>query len=421
MSEISNYLQKRDTSRRPKRSLDDGSFGRETQEWLSAAPIEHRKALGQYMTPRVIRERLLDLIDTSVDSVLDPGVGTGEFLASFAERNPDANMVGWEIDPDIADVARRMSPSATIVVCDALSQPAEERFDLVIGNPPYFQFAGAAEVRERFSSVISGRPNIFALFFQLGLEAVRPGGQLAYVVPTSMNSGAYFRALRDYILATGRIENIVPVRGADAFADAQTSVQLLVVRKGSHDSKHVFSRNLPNRMRRVVFSERPEELERMFDGRKTLHELGFIATTGQVVWNQARERLRPEDDGLSTVRLVWARDIGDGELLPATQDSSKHPFVVSSRALVGPAIVVNRIVGAVGKASIRAALVPEGMRFIGENHVNVILQRHENPSLTFSELQKLLSSRETADRLSRLTGNTQVSATELTHLLPLGT
>ncbi len=421
MSELTNYLQKRPTARNSKRELSEASFGQATNQWYSESPVEQRKSLGQYMTPKAIREILLDCVNTSVDSVLDPGVGTGEFLSSFRERNSSARMVGWDIDPAIAEVARRTAPNAEILVRDALSETPSEEFDLVIGNPPYFQFAGAEAVRHRFSNVISGRPNIFALFFQVGLESLRQGGQLAYVVPTSMNSGAYFRALRHYILDSGSIERIIPVQGTDAFADAQTSVQIIVIRKGATGDDYVFTRSLPGGRKRVIFSDNPKQLINMFAGRKTLYELGYTAITGQVVWNQAKERLRENRDDSSTVRLVWARDIGDGVLLPPTPDVAKHPYVLAGEALVGPAIVVNRIVGAVGKAHIRAAIVPERMRFLGENHVNVIVpHNHHEPSVTYAELCDLLLASDTAERLSRLTGNTQVSATELTHLLPLG-
>lgn len=373
------------------------------------------------MTPAAIRENLLDLVDTSISNVLDPGVGTGEFLASFHARNVEAQMVGWDLDPNVAAVARSLVPSADIRVQDALGVATEPSFDLVIGNPPYFQFAGGDELRKRFHHVISGRPNIFSLFFQVGLESLRDGGQLAYVVPTSMNSGAYFGALRDYILRNAAVEHLVPVAGSGSFVDAQTSVQIIVLRKGESSNRHVFARRLPNGSMRRAFSEDPERLEQMFSGRRTLHELGYTARTGQVVWNQARDRLRvlPGSDG--AVRLIWARDIQEGRLSEALIDEKKPSFVVNQECLSGPAIVVNRIVGAVGKARIRAAVVPDDLPFVGENHVNVIVPREDATQLiTPDELCRILCDPDTGERLSQITGNTQVSATELNHLLPLG-
>jgi adenine-specific DNA-methyltransferase len=417
-----NYLLRRPRERTASVGPRTGAdFSGPTVAWLKGTAIERRKSLGQYMTPVGIRELLLDLTDTSVANVLDPGVGTGEFLASFQLRNPDARLVGWDVDPAVAAVARELVPAAQIEVRDALEAVPAEEFDLVIGNPPYFQFTGRPSLRKRFERVISGRPNIFSLFFQVGLEALREGGQLAYVVPTSMNSGAYFAALREFILDNAAIEHLVTVKESDAFVDAQTSVQIIVLRKGAASDRHVFTRRLPDGSRRRAFSEDPARLEAMFTGRATLHELGYAARTGQVVWNQARERLRMAGDDAGAVRLVWARDIQDGTLAAPVADETKSSFVVVDEPLVGPAVVVNRIVGAVGRAHIRAAVVPAGLPFVGENHVNVILPRDGvSPSISLEELCRLLCAPETGERLSSITGNTQVSATELNHLLPLG-
>lgn len=400
-------------------AVRDG-FSEATIEWLDSTPIDDRKALGQYMTPHHVRETLLDAVDTSARDVLDPSVGTGEFLTSLQARNPDCRMVGWDIDPKIADVAARAVPAAEIRVLDALKSECNGDFDLVLGNPPYFQFTGEPSIRQRFAEVISGRPNIFALFFQIGLECLREGGQLAYVVPTSMNSGAYFEALRQHIIRNAEIERLLPVTGADVFADAQTTVQIIVLRKGTSSRNNVFEKRLPGGNLRTAFSTDAEAMRSMFIGNHTLDELGYTVSTGQVVWNQARDRLRATPDRPETVRLVWARDIADGRLGDPQSDAEKHSYVRSENPLRGPALVVNRIVGSAGKARLRAALVPEGMPFVGENHVNVVTPVPGRPQLvTLARLCDLLRAPETGERLARITGNTQVSATELNHLLPV--
>jgi hypothetical protein len=97
------------------------------------------------------------------------------------------------------------------------------------------------------------------------------------------------------------------------------------------------------------------------------------------------------------------------------------PGYVSGRpALRGPALLVNRVVGAVGRGEIRTALVPDQAEFLAENHVNVVRKRAGvRPSIGWQALQVSLSSEGVAGRIRRLTGNTQISARELTHLLPL--
>ena len=84
-----------------------------TQRWLAAAPVEHRKRLGQYMTPALLRERLLDRCGLFAGMrVLDPGVGTGEFLRSVQARCPGAELHGWDVDPSVLSVAAENAPEA---------------------------------------------------------------------------------------------------------------------------------------------------------------------------------------------------------------------------------------------------------------------------------------------------------------------
>ena len=392
-----------------------------TRRWLADAPPDRRKRLGQYMTPAPLRERLLDKCDLRAGMrVLDPGVGTGEFLRSVLDRAPRVEAHGWDVDPGVLSVASELVPEARLSRRSALDPYHGARFDLVVGNPPYFQFRASREVRTYFARVISGRVNIFALFFQAGMEALRPGGQLAYVVPPSMNNGAYFERLREYLVGTAAVEFLEIHRDQTLFDRARTPVQLVVLRRGRQDTgRHVFVRKGEgDGFRRTILSEDTERLAASFAGRKTLFELGYRAVTGTVVWNQHRPALRRRPDD-NSVPLIWAHNIG--ERLRLLKDHRRPQFIETDLpALVGPALVANRVVGAVGSARLRCALVPDGMRFLGENHVNVIVRHgHFAPGIGWNDLLAALTSAGVTRRVGLLTGNTQVSATEMTHLIPV--
>lgn len=393
-----------------------------TREWADQADPDRRRSFGQYMTPRSIREELIDRLDLFPGMrVLDPGVGTGEFLAAVRERVPSARLTGWDIDSAAIDFAVRQVSSAELEVRSAFDRYQGEPFDLVIGNPPYLQFRASPEIRERFAPVISGRPNAFALFFQAAIAATRPGGQVAFVVPPSMNNGAYFEALRNFIVAHAAIEHLEVLEGSRRFEDATTAAQLIVVRVGAESPRfHLRRRCREGAFTRTIFSTDPDRLEREFKGRSSLWELGYEAFTGPVVWNRHRDRLRREP-GPQTVPLIWSHNVGRGELrLDDGHRKPQHIAAADLRTLTGPAIVVNRVVGAVGRGELKAAPVPDGLSFLAENHINVIRPRvGVETRFDWQELLAVLSSPEVPGRVRLLTGNTQISATELTHLLPL--
>ena len=60
---------------------------------------------------------------------------------------------------------------------------------------------------------------------------LKPGGYLAYVVPPSMNNGAYFDRLRSYIIKNTNIEKIDVINNQALFDGANQNVMILVLKK----------------------------------------------------------------------------------------------------------------------------------------------------------------------------------------------
>ena len=392
-----------------------------SREWLTGTTLETRKGLGQYLTPKPVADALLSRVELAPGmKVLDPGAGTGELLAAAARRQEGLELYGWDIDPGPLAAASRLVPGADLEERSALDPWQGRQFDLVIGNPPYFQFRPSPAEKARFAEVISGRANIFACFFKAGLDVLAPDGHLAFIVPPSLNSGAYFEALRENITSQASIEDLTVLEGTDLFAGANTAIQLLVLRKGGTPGRFLFERTCPESgFRRVIFTAEPEVVAAQFEGRRTLWELGYEAVTGTVVWNQRRADLR-ENRGDGAVPLIWSHNLRSGELVLGAR-ANKPQYVVATETDRGPAVLVNRVVGSVGRGELRTALVPEGMEFLAENHVNRIRERAgATPAVDWTELHGMLADEAAAERIRMLTGNTQISATELTHLLPIG-
>ena len=393
-----------------------------SREWLASTSAETRKEKGQYLTPRPVADALLAKVELEPGMrVLDPGAGTGELLAAAARAHEGLDLYGWDSDGSALEAAAELVPGATLERRSALTGYEGEPFDLVIGNPPYFQFRPGPALKQRYAGVISGRANIFAFFFQAGLEVLRDGGRLAFIVPPSLNSGAYFEALREHITEVASIESLTVLEGTDLFEGANTAVQLLVLRKGVPGDGFLFDRShADSGFRRVVFSADPDRLEACFEGRRTLWELGFEAFTGTIVWNQHRSALRKKASD-EVVPLIWSHNLKDGEVEFGNREGKPQYIRPPGQVETGPAVLVNRVVGSVGKGELRTALVPEGAEFLAENHVNVIRARAgAEPLADWAELDRLLRDPGAAERLRLLTGNTQISARELTHLLPLG-
>lgn len=106
-----------------------------------------RRKLGATYTPTEVVEAMLDGIARKgqPDRVVDPGVGSARFLVEAGRRFPDAQLVGIEIDPVAALIARAnlaamgLAERASVITGDYrdVRLPAIAGRTAYIGNPPY--------------------------------------------------------------------------------------------------------------------------------------------------------------------------------------------------------------------------------------------------------------------------------------------
>jgi adenine-specific DNA-methyltransferase len=402
-------------------------FNEQTLKYVETTDLAYRKQRGQYFTPRSIRDELLRQLpkDKTRPRILDPACGTGEFLVSAAEFFPDAEVEGWDIDRKLVEIAGSVAPRSKVQVKDSLKEEYRGTYDVIIGNPPYYEFSPDRPVKKKFGMLLNGRTNIFSLFIKLGLDLLKEGGHLAYVVPPSMNNGAYFSKVRDYIVENSNIEFLKIIDNASLFHDALQMTMLIVLRKGKNRGHYLFEHNGIR-----IFCEDPAFLKKSFRGTRSLKDLGYSVRTGRLIWNQNKERLTNKAE--EGVPLLWAHNISaSGLVFPVTD--KKPQYVKTGRYDEGPAIIVNRITGASRTAKIRAALVPEKMKFIAENHCNVIFppkkggqldleyggRSSRRETVTLADVCEQLASPQKLVVMQNITGNTQISKTELENLFPI--
>jgi hypothetical protein len=110
-------------------------------------PAEERRKQGAVYTPKAIVEWMLEQVENfGVPSrVVDPGSGSGRFLAAAGRKFPQAELIGIEIDPVPAILARGhlaalgMGGRSRILLSDYREARVERTAGktLFIANPPY--------------------------------------------------------------------------------------------------------------------------------------------------------------------------------------------------------------------------------------------------------------------------------------------
>jgi adenine-specific DNA-methyltransferase len=493
----------------------------EPRDYLHLVPQEIRRSLGQYMTPKPIARYILQAARYRDDegildrTLCDPACGSGIFLVEAIRAYLRAlhgtgvpvkdwytavqtHFVGIDVDP-IACLYARFNLSLLLVPAllhwmrarpeclpeplpiyqrDTLGSLASElgegrlwgsqdsapslagAFDLVVGNPPYRKLGRMpSELRQAFAASIYGHPNAYGMFLHAGIEMLRPGGRLGFIVPRSMLSGLYFQNLRRMIEEETCLEEISLFSDRKrVFSQVLQGTMVLVFRKRRTESgggaeaspirtavirsvseldhggpAHVLA-GTAQVVRRlngttVWFVSDRERTYSLLDRVVGRHPLltgpavGCPARTGPIVWNRVKPYLRPKG-GKGTLPLVWATDVGRFRFDFGTAGDSRPAFLAETSetgrlATSGPSILVQRVTADEQARRIVASLAafPACRRYFVENHLN-LLQPATVGTVDLRFLLGILSSDVVEFLFRTMNGNTQVSATEL-NLLPV--
>lgn len=150
------------------------------------------QALGQVFTPAQVVELMLGLRRRG-GRVLEPSCGDG----AFARHLPGC--VAIELDP-------RVAPDYALGL-DFFAYPLSERFETVIGNPPYvkYQDIGADTRRLLDGTFFDGRSNLALFFIEKAVRHLEPGGELIFIVPREFIKLTAARKLNQWLFEHGTI------------------------------------------------------------------------------------------------------------------------------------------------------------------------------------------------------------------------
>ena len=393
-------------------------YTKESIDYLKNTDIKKRKKLGQYFTPKSIRELLLSKLPKKDNAdILDPACGSGEFLLSCKKYFKNPILYGFDIDKKLINISSKLVKNASIKNFDFLNIDInKKKYDYIIGNPPYFELKLNEEIKKKYFDIIKGRVNIFSLFIKTGLDLLKDGGYLAYVVPPSMNNGAYFSKLREYITKNSSLEYLHIIDGADNFHLANQKVMLIILKKtnSKKSSKYIFKKNGI-----TIFTEDKNFLNKSYKNTISLKDIGYTVKTGNIIWNEHKEKLT--NDKNNSTLLIWASNINNGKIIigytkgkPQYIKNISNDLIIKSRV-----VVVNRITGSSKDINIKAAIVNE-KEFVCENHVNVIyMSKNANCNYSLEDIFKALQDKTNIKVMRLISGNTQISKTELERLLPI--
>jgi adenine-specific DNA-methyltransferase len=130
-------------------------------------------------------------------------------------------------------------------------------FDIVIGNPPYIQLQKAYDAKRKYADLYIGegyttfdrRGDIYCLFYERGVELLRPNGILAYITSNKWMRAGYGEKLRDYFAKHTNPLLLIDL-GPGVFESATVDTNILLLQRAPNQ----------NRLRAFTYTDRTQSL-----------------------------------------------------------------------------------------------------------------------------------------------------------------
>jgi len=207
------------------------------------------KLRGGFYTPEPIAAFILKWgINGSVDSeILEPSCGDGVFIEQIKDnKHKFKSVTAVEFDKIEAEKTNKIKLKNKEVIntdfhlfCNETTQ----RFDLVVGNPPYIRYQyfdedqqkEAIKVFNRAKLKYSKLTNAWVSFVVGSSLLLKEMGKIGFVIPAELLQVSYAQQLREFLAHTFNKINIISFEKL-VFPDIQQEVVLLLCEKNGSDS-----------------------------------------------------------------------------------------------------------------------------------------------------------------------------------------
>lgn len=258
----------------------------------------------QIFTPDNIVKTMLDLSGYGNNvfgkKVLENSCGDGQILAvivrryiedckkqrfSFAKikKGLEKDITAFEIDCELVDKCKiRLSKIAAeysilnvnwnIRKNDFITSTCEERFDYIIGNPPYIAYPDLPQavrryVRENFLTCKKGKFDYSYAFIEKSYNLLSDNGTLVYIIPSNMFKNVFASSLRNLI--EDDLTHIYDFPNDQVFSKALVSPAVIKVRKNSCQETVHYTRNMGDKQTQSIINKDSFVDKWIFDVKKT--------------------------------------------------------------------------------------------------------------------------------------------------------
>ncbi|KAA6315099.1 Type IIS restriction enzyme Eco57I, partial [termite gut metagenome] len=233
-----------------------------------------RKLNGAFFTPVYIVDYIIeDIKPKENERTIDPSSGCGAFLIGLAEyyhkqydksikKTVKENIFGADILPYNIERAKRLlsifalqhgeileETDFNLYQRDSLRYQWTEKYDNVVGNPPYVKFQDLSDenreyLMKHWKTIEKGTFNLYFAFFELGYDLLKDDGRLGYITPNNYFTSLAGESLRTFLINKKCLSKIIDFNSKKVF-DVQTYTAISFLKKCEND--FILYDRIPNR------------------------------------------------------------------------------------------------------------------------------------------------------------------------------
>lgn len=295
-----------------------------------------KKNNGIYFTPPSCVNNNIKLLQPYLKkaiNVLEPSCGSCEYITALHKSFPHLIITGIEYNETIyQSILQLNNDKINIKNIDYLKYEIDVKYDIIIGNPPYFVMK-KKDIDESYYTYFEGRPNIFILFIIKSIQMLNDDGILSFILPKNFLNCLYYDKTRKYIGKHFQILNIVECDD-DKYIETKQHTIILIIQKNRTRNNTAFILEI-NNYTIFAIQENSKIIKKLYKNSKSLLELGFKVSVGNVVWNQCRDLLTDDE---SKTRLIYSSDIENNTLIKKKYSNDDKKNFINKKGIIRPMI-----------------------------------------------------------------------------------
>jgi adenine-specific DNA-methyltransferase len=228
--------------------------------------------LGQVFTPEIIVDLMISLKMNS-KRTLEPSCGNGAFFNKI-----NSSIVGIEIDSSKAPI--------DAIPIDFFNYPIEEKFDSIIGNPPYVRYQDIEPSTKLYldSHLFDKRSNLYLFFIEKCIKHLSDNGELIFIVPREIIKSTSSQKLNNYIFQNGTITHFIDLGDSRIFDNAVPNCVIFRYEKGNFNRNVLYSNLFLNK-----------EIKKISELNLKWNSTEFKVINGQMIFDKLRYEISLKD------------------------------------------------------------------------------------------------------------------------------